>query len=227
MTAPFRTGNSRGTTRGALTAAALLLLAAAPLRAQDRAPLASPLAASPAAALSKPAMPAVMPPAAMPALAPVAPFAAFSRSAESLRDSLVALARAQIGKRYVWGGESPKLGFDCSGLVQYVLSLLDVHAPRTAAQLERFGVAVPKDTSDLRPGDLVTFGRGKRASHIGIYVGNGRFIHASSAAGRVVESRLQRPPSRKIKPWRAARRVVLVPDSTTAIASSGDVGHTG
>ncbi|HEU4565016.1 MAG TPA: NlpC/P60 family protein, partial [Gemmatimonadaceae bacterium] len=75
---------------------------------------------------------------------------------------------------------------------------------------------VPKDTSRLRPGDLITFGKGKRASHIGIYVGDGRFIHASSAAGRVIESRLDRPPARRVKPWRGVRRILVASDSAEA-----------
>ena len=115
------------------------------------------------------------------------PFALWSESAHNLRDSLVAVARAQIGTRYVFGGTSPK-GFDCSGLVRYVMSALKVELPRTAAQQARIGDEVSTDPSRLRPGDLLTFGkRGQRGvSHIGIYVGQGRYVHASSVAGRVM-----------------------------------------
>lgn len=144
------------------------------------------------------------------------PFAAFSRSALDLRDSIVALARAQVGKRYVFGGEDPKRGFDCSGLVKYIVAALHISVPRTAAQQAAVGRAVPRDTSRLLPGDLVTFGRGKRISHIGIYVGNGRMVHASTKAGRVIETNLLRPRAAGIKPWRGARRIVLV-DSTGAL----------
>ena len=146
----------------------------------------------------------------------VTPLVTLSRSASSLRDSLVALARAQVGRRYVFGGESPERGFDCSGLIQYLLATFDTRVPRTAAQQARVGAAVERDTVRLRPGDLLTFGRGTRASHIGIYVGNGRFVHASSAAGRVIESPLNRRPSRLIKPWRGARRLLIAGDSTQA-----------
>ena len=66
------------------------------------------------------------------------PFALWSESAHNLRDSLVAVARAQIGTRYVLGGTSPK-GFDCSGLVRYVMAALKVELPRTAAQQARIG----------------------------------------------------------------------------------------
>ena len=147
------------------------------------------------------------------------PFAIFGNSRRAaIRDSLVTLARQQLGRRYVLGGTTPDKGFDCSGLIRYVLAKLDIKVPRTAAQQERVGEQVAKDTSELEPGDLVTFGRGSRATHIGIYVGNGRFIHASSAAGRVVESRLIRPPARLIKPWRGARRLLAGADSTAVAA---------
>ncbi len=138
---------------------------------------------------------------------PHRPFDSLNESARSLRDSIVALARAQIGKRYVYGGESPSLGFDCSGLVQFVASMLHVDLPRTARQQARVGTAVPADTARLLPGDLVTFGTGKTISHIGIYVGDGRMVHASTAAGKVIETKLVRPPARGIKPWRGARRL--------------------
>lgn len=142
--------------------------------------------------------------------------APFGATARALRDSLVALARAQLGRRYVLGGESPTHGFDCSGLVRYLARALSIDVPRTAAMQASVGEEVPKDTSRLRPGDLITFGKGKRASHIGIYVGDGRFIHASSAAGRVVESRLDRPPARRVKPWRGVRRILVSTDSAAA-----------
>jgi len=135
------------------------------------------------------------------------PFASFNESARTLRDSIVALARAQVGKRYVYGGESPSRGFDCSGLVQYVAAALHIHLPRTARLQAHVGDAIPPDTSRLLPGDLLTFGNGKTITHIGIYVGDGRMVHASTAAGKVIETKLVRPPARGIKPWRGARRL--------------------
>jgi len=145
------------------------------------------------------------------------PFEAFSNSAVAMRDSVVQMARAQIGKRYRTGGVSPDKGFDCSGLVQYVLTALKLNVPRTAKQQATQGLAVTKDTSVLLPGDLLTFGKGKKGvvSHIGIYVGDGRYVHASSVAGKVIESPLDRPFSPLIKIWRGARRV-LTPNDTAA-----------
>ena len=137
------------------------------------------------------------------------PFAEFSSSAVALRDSVVAIARAQVGKRYRIGGTSPERGFDCSGLVKYVLQTFQVEVPRTSKEQSRIGAAIPRDPGKLRPGDLLLFGQPKAGvSHIGIYVGNGRYVHASSVAGRVIESPLNRPPSPLIKPLRSARRVL-------------------
>jgi cell wall-associated NlpC family hydrolase len=154
---------------------------------------------------------------------PARPFSVWSASVHSLRDSiLVSIARTQIGTRYVRGGEAPERGFDCSGLVRYVLAGFHVPLPRTAAEQALTGLSVGQDTTQLRPGDLLTFGKPKRGvSHIGIYVGNGRFVHASSKAGRVIESNLDRPRSPLIKPWRGTRRVVLDLDDE-ALLLKGD-----
>ncbi|HEX6057904.1 MAG TPA: C40 family peptidase [Gemmatimonadaceae bacterium] len=149
--------------------------------------------------------------------APRRAIASFNVAALALRDSLVAMARAQLGRRYRYGGESPGRGFDCSGLVQYVLAAFDVRVPRTAAQQARFGTEVVRDTAELRPGDLLTFGNGRRVEHIAIYVGGGRMIHASSAAKRVVETPVDRAPRGLIKPWRGVRRIVFAADSAAAL----------
>jgi len=138
------------------------------------------------------------------------PFSAFSASAHALRDSVVLRARAQIGRRYVRGGQSPDRGFDCSGLVRYVMSGLKFSMPRTASQQASLGESIERDTMHLRPGDLLTFGKSRRGiSHIGIYVGNGRYVHASSGAGRVIESDLARTSSSLVRAWRGVRRIVL------------------
>jgi cell wall-associated NlpC family hydrolase len=146
------------------------------------------------------------------------PFAGLSLSARGLRDSLlVSIARTAVGTRYVRGGQSFEGGFDCSGLVRYVMAALHVSVPRTAAQQAAVGLSLERDTTRLRPGDLLTFGRSPRSvTHIGIYLGNGRFVHASSVAGRVIESPIDRPHSPLIKPWRGSRRVLsdAAPDST-------------
>lgn len=146
------------------------------------------------------------------------PFEAYSNSALMLRDSVVAVARAQIGTRYRLGGGSPEKGFDCSGLIQYVMSAFQLNIPRTAKQQAKSGLAIKRDTSHLLPGDILTFGKGKKGSvsHVGIYVGDGRYVHASSVAGRVIESSIDRPFSPLIKVWRGARRILSLDDSTSA-----------
>ena len=108
------------------------------------------------------------------------PFEAYSNSALSLRDSVVAVARAQVGTKYRLGGGSPEKGFDCSGLIQYVMGALRLNVPRTAKQQAKAGLAIKRDTSRLLPGDILTFGKGKKGSvsHVGIYVGDGKMINA-------------------------------------------------
>jgi cell wall-associated NlpC family hydrolase len=152
------------------------------------------------------------------AQAPIPVFAGMSASASSLRDSIVSLARAQIGTRYRHGGASPQRGFDCSGLVQYVMARFAMIVPRTARQQAAVGVAVDRDTSLLRPGDLLTFASNGKASisHIGIYIGDGHFVHASSVAGRVIESPLNRAPAPKIKIWRGVARIPWTADPPTS-----------
>jgi cell wall-associated NlpC family hydrolase len=149
------------------------------------------------------------------------PFESLSNSARTLRDSVVQMAKAQLGKRYRTGGTAPEKGFDCSGLVKYVLAALNVGVPRTAKQQARVGLAVLRDTAELLPGDLLTFSKAKKGiSHVGIYIGDGKFIHASSKAGKVIESAIDRPSSPMIKIWRGARRLASLDDSmTVAIAT--------
>jgi cell wall-associated NlpC family hydrolase len=156
------------------------------------------------------------------------PLATFSKSAHSLRDSIVQVARAQLGKRYKYGGQSPDKGFDCSGLVSYIMSTLKLDVPRTAQEQATKGVRLRKDTSALLPGDLLTFGKPtKGVSHVGIYVGEGRYIHASSIAGKVIESDIDRPVSPLVRGWRGARRI-LSPDSGNGGDSLGrSIGKSG
>ena len=149
------------------------------------------------------------------------PFAALSATALTMRDSIVMVARSQIGTRYRYGGTTPSGGFDCSGFVRYVLSAIQLVMPRTAAQQAELGATIPKDTTRLRPGDLLTFGRGGRVTHIGIYVGNGRYVHASPTAGRVIETSLERADSPLVKIWRGGRRLLAERDwlSDTTVAA--------
>ena len=126
----------------------------------------------------------------------------------SASDSLVARARDQIGKRYRFAAASPERGFDCSGLVKYVLGAFGVDLPHNAARIAREGAPVTTDTSALRPGDLLMFGKGRSAaiSHVGIYVGDGRMVHASTSQHRVIETSL--PASGSSLRLKTVRRVL-------------------
>jgi cell wall-associated NlpC family hydrolase len=152
------------------------------------------------------------------------PFAPFSASAQKLRDSIVEIARAQLGARYRRGGQSPERGFDCSGLVKYVMTLFKVEVPRTARQQAAAGMSIERDTTHLLPGDLLTFGKSKRGSvsHVGIYIGNGRYVHASSVAGRVIESPIDRSQTPLVRIWRGARRLLALDDAATIAKARGE-----
>lgn len=104
------------------------------------------------------------------------------------RGDVVSAAYGWIGTRYRWGGQS-RGGTDCSGFVGSVYRSKGVSLPRTAAEMSKRGQAVSK--SSLTKGDLVFFKtRGNRVSHVGMYVGDGKFIHASSGKGHVTVSSL-------------------------------------
>ncbi len=91
---------------------------------------------------------------------------------------------------YRWGGNTPEAGFDCSGLVNYIYrDMLNMRLPRTTADLIK--LEGPKIRPEqLAGGDLVFFGTGGKVSHVGIYVGEGRFVHAPSSGGTVRLDRL-------------------------------------
>lgn len=150
----------------------------------------------------------------------VRPVIALPRMTLGVRDSVAILSREQLGSRYRLGAKRPGSAFDCSSLVQYVMSLVDVLLPRTAAEQAKLGVAIPRDSAQLLPGDLLTFGRGKRITHVGIYVGEGRYVHASSKKRTVVEVPLPRLRGNGARWWKGVRRI-LPPDSTPAAADSG------
>jgi murein DD-endopeptidase len=102
-------------------------------------------------------------------------------------DEIALRAIALVGKPYVYGGADLQ-GFDCSGMVYFIHHALGFEVPRTAAEQARAAVSVSK--SALQPGDLLFFKttRSKRVSHVGVYVGENRFVHAPQS-GKLIELR--------------------------------------
>lgn len=94
-------------------------------------------------------------------------------------------ALSLIGVRYRYGGDTPESGLDCSGLVRYVFRASGgANLPRTSEEISRVGA--PVDKQDLQPGDLVFYNTVKRAfSHVGIYLGDNKFIHSPSSGGHI------------------------------------------
>ncbi|MGI5978916.1 MAG: NlpC/P60 family protein [Oscillospiraceae bacterium] len=104
-------------------------------------------------------------------------------------DFIVEAAMKYLGCPYVYGGSSPR-GFDCSGFVQYVCNECGISVTRTAASIYA-GDGVSVDKSDLRPGDILCFSSSSNAiGHVGIYIGDGQFIHASNSRTGVIISPL-------------------------------------
>ncbi|WP_175719918.1 C40 family peptidase [Burkholderia anthina] len=101
------------------------------------------------------------------------------------REEISIQAMSLVGVPYRWGGNTPTSGFDCSGLVRYVLGrAADVNLPRTTADMSSRGVSI--DPDEVAPGDLIFFNTtGRPHSHVGIYVGKLRFVNAPSTGGTV------------------------------------------
>lgn len=100
-----------------------------------------------------------------------------------LGQQIATYAQQFVGYPYVYGGSSPS-GFDCSGFMQYVFSQFGYSINRTATAQLANGYSVAYE--DLRPGDIIYFGYGSTASHVGMYIGNGQFVHAENSSTGVV-----------------------------------------
>jgi cell wall-associated NlpC family hydrolase len=109
---------------------------------------------------------------------------------DHLRKQIVKTANQYIGIAYRWGGESPSTGFDCSGLTMVVYRLNGLDLPRSSWQ--QWNVGKPISRKQLSKGDLVFFATsgGRRVSHVGIYTGNGKFLHAPGKGRRIRMSSL-------------------------------------
>ena len=98
-------------------------------------------------------------------------------STSSRIKSVLQRAFSLLGTPYRWGGTSPEGGFDCSGLVGYVFRTIGIDLPRVSRSMAQEGTAVT-DRTALAEGDLVFFGKRGRVDHVGIYIGEGKFLHA-------------------------------------------------
>lgn len=112
-----------------------------------------------------------------------------------LADEVLVRAIGLVGTPYRWGGSSPETGFDCSGLIGYVYKdSTGLKLPRSTSEMVQVNApSIAKEK--LAAGDIVFFATngGRRVSHAGIYVGDGRFVHAPSSGGKVRLDRLDAP----------------------------------
>ena len=100
------------------------------------------------------------------------------------RNLMIQIASSTIGAPYLWGGDSPQRGFDCSGLMTYVhKNALGMKIPRTAAQQRDASRTI--SYKQLQPGDMLFFKTGKKSNHVGVYIGNRKFVHAATGSKHV------------------------------------------
>ena len=138
------------------------------------------------------AQPAHAPTATLPPPAPAdaatdRPPAAEGRDAAVLRSAVVATAEEAMGRPYEWGGTGEDGGgFDCSGLIQHAYGQHGIPLPRVSRDQAKEGRSIERSRSSLRPGDLLTFSNsGGPVTHVGLYIGDGRFIHSASRGVQV------------------------------------------
>jgi len=107
------------------------------------------------------------------------------------KQSVIKTAKSMLGVNYRYGGTSPNKGFDCSGLVQYSHKIAGINLPRTTGQ--QYKATKPISRQHLKAGDLVFFkiAVSRAVSHVGIYLGNNKFIHAPSSGKHVKISSLK------------------------------------
>ena len=102
---------------------------------------------------------------------------------EGVGAAIADVAMGMVGTRYVYGGTDPELGFDCSGLVYYAYGQAGYEVPRTSR--EQFRAARKISVGEADPGDLMFFQDQTKLSHVGIYLGGGRFVHAPASGKNV------------------------------------------
>lgn len=134
--------------------------------------------------------------------------------ADSLLADVIQIAEGQMGTPYQYGGTGRgDDGFDCSGLIQYAYAQAGIALPRQSRDQARSGTAVSRAEDNLRPGDILTFAQsGRRITHVGLYIGDGRFIHSASRGVQVSTLGNSDPNGAWwYKRWIGVRRVVAAP----------------
>ncbi len=107
--------------------------------------------------------------------------------ADTSSELIISEAKSLLGYQYKYGGESPKEGFDPSGLIQYVFSKADIHLPRSVNDQYKIGTAVKPE--DLKPGDILFFKKEEAAAlfrHNALYIGDGQMIHSTQSKGVII-----------------------------------------
>lgn len=133
-----------------------------------------------------------------------------TEEAARLTATVVETALGAMGSPYSWGGSDAN-GFDCSGLIQYAYGQVGIVLPRTSRDQMRMGRVADRDAATLRPGDILGFSSGgtSQISHVGLYVGDGRFIHSSSTGVKLSSLTATDGDSRWWRDrWVGVRRIV-------------------
>lgn len=129
----------------------------------------------------------------------------------TLADSIIATAKDVMGRPYTFGGTGADgEGFDCSGLIQYAYGKHGVPLPRRSTDQAREGRKIDRELKRLAPADILTFSnRGGRVTHVGLYIGEGRFIHSATRGVQVSTLSAEDPYGRWwYKRWVGVRRIV-------------------
>ena len=106
-------------------------------------------------------------------------------------ENIALIAQSMIGKRYLYGGSSPRQGFDCSGLVYFTHTQVGDYVPRTSRDQLYASRKITLD--ELQPGDLLFYRINGKPSHVGIYIGNKQFVHAPSSGKKVSITTMDNP----------------------------------
>ena len=109
-------------------------------------------------------------------------------TASNKREEIANFAKTFVGGRYIYGGTNPYIGADCSGFVKYILAnAAGVSLPRTSSEQSTRGTTVAS-ADQLQPGDLLFYGSGRSVSHVAMYIGDGKVVHASSSRTGIIIS---------------------------------------